>query len=62
MTAAAFSGDGSVLAIAAETVITLWDPHSNLLVAVIGDSLSVSINFRGVLTVARSGPTHGVML
>lgn len=43
MTAAAFSGDGSVLAIAAETVITLWDPHSNLLVAVIGDSLSVSI-------------------
>ncbi|XP_078177165.1 transducin/WD40 repeat-like superfamily protein isoform X1 [Carex rostrata] len=40
MTAAAFSGDGSVLAIAAETVITLWDPHSNLLVAVIGDSLS----------------------
>ncbi|KAI3785891.1 hypothetical protein L1987_45017 [Smallanthus sonchifolius] len=35
MTAAAFSNDGSVLAIAAETVITLWDPEKNVLVAVI---------------------------
>ncbi|GFS45286.1 transducin/WD40 repeat-like superfamily protein [Actinidia rufa] len=39
MTAAAFSADGSVLAVAAETVITLWDPEMNVLVAVIGDSL-----------------------
>ncbi|CAN0838453.1 WD repeat-containing protein 75 [Linum grandiflorum] len=37
MTAAAFSPDGSVLAVAAETVITLWDPAKNLLVAVIGE-------------------------
>ncbi|CAN1166653.1 WD repeat-containing protein 75 [Linum perenne] len=37
MTAAAFSPDGSVLAVAAETVITLWDPVKNLLVAVIGE-------------------------
>ncbi|CAN6725634.1 unnamed protein product [Malus baccata var. baccata] len=37
MTAAAFSGDGSVLAVAAENVITLWDPNSNALVAVIGE-------------------------
>ena len=37
MTAAAFSPDGSVLAVAAETVITLWDPTNNLLVAVIGE-------------------------
>ncbi|KAB2604837.1 WD repeat-containing protein 75-like [Pyrus ussuriensis x Pyrus communis] len=37
MTAAAFSGDGSVLAVAAENVITLWDPDNNALVAVIGE-------------------------
>ncbi|OAY64962.1 WD repeat-containing protein 75 [Ananas comosus] len=40
MTAAAFSADGSVLAVAAETVITLWDPDTNILVAVIGEALS----------------------
>ncbi|KAJ3674500.1 hypothetical protein LUZ60_005116 [Juncus effusus] len=40
MSAAAFSEDGSVLAVAAENVITLWDPDSNVLLAVIGDSLS----------------------
>ncbi|XP_059662290.1 uncharacterized protein LOC132308272 isoform X2 [Cornus florida] len=39
MTAAAFSADGSVLAVAAETVITLWDPEKNVLVAVIGENL-----------------------
>jgi hypothetical protein len=42
MTAAAFSGDGSVLAVAAESVITLWDPDNNTLVGVIAESLSVS--------------------
>lgn len=42
MTAAAFSSDGSVLAVAAETVVTLWDPDTNALVAVIGDSFTVS--------------------
>lgn len=41
MTAAAFSADGSVLAVAAETVVTLWDPMQNVLVAVIGESLEV---------------------
>lgn len=41
MTAAAFSADGSVLAVAAETVITLWDPEQNILVAVIGETLTV---------------------
>ncbi|OWM87006.1 hypothetical protein CDL15_Pgr016043 [Punica granatum] len=40
MTAAAFSADGSVLAVAAETVITLWDPDRNVLVAVLGDTFS----------------------
>ncbi|KAG6487382.1 WD repeat-containing protein 75-like isoform X1 [Zingiber officinale] len=40
LTAAVFSADGSVLAIAAETMITLWDPDSNILVAMIGDTLS----------------------
>ncbi|XP_047328374.1 WD repeat-containing protein 75-like isoform X2 [Impatiens glandulifera] len=39
MTAAAFCLDGSVLAVAAETVITLWDPLKNVLISVIGDSL-----------------------
>lgn len=39
MTATAFSADGSVLAVAAETVITIWDPEKNVLVAVIGESL-----------------------
>ncbi|KAK7388529.1 hypothetical protein VNO78_23347 [Psophocarpus tetragonolobus] len=38
MTAAAFSADGSVLAVAADTVITLWDPNNNVLVAVIGET------------------------
>ncbi|PSR85460.1 WD repeat-containing protein [Actinidia chinensis var. chinensis] len=49
MTAAAFSADGSVLAVAAETVITLWDPEMNVLVAVIGDSLEPigSLSFVG---------------
>lgn len=41
MTAAAFSLDGSVLAVAAETVITLWDPDKNVLLAVIGETFSV---------------------
>lgn len=41
MTAATFSADGSVLAVAAETVITLWDPEQNILVAVIGETLTV---------------------
>lgn len=43
MTAVAFSADGSVLAVAAETVITLWDPQNNVLVAVIGEMLEVII-------------------
>ncbi|KAI8526275.1 hypothetical protein RHMOL_Rhmol13G0296200 [Rhododendron molle] len=49
LTAAAFSADGSVLAVAAETVITLWDPEKNVLVAVIGDSLEPieSLSFLG---------------
>lgn len=41
MTAAAFSADGSVLAVAAEKVVTLWDPDQNILVAVIGDTFEV---------------------
>lgn len=49
MTAAAFSTDGSVLAVAAETVITLWDPEKNVLVAVIGSAREsiVSLSFIG---------------
>lgn len=42
MTTAAFSSDGSVLAVAADKVITLWDPDRNTLLAVIGDSLEVT--------------------
>jgi len=42
MRAAAFSADGSVLAVAADTVITLWDPDKNELVAVVGETPSVS--------------------
>ncbi|KAK1257118.1 hypothetical protein QJS04_geneDACA023666 [Acorus gramineus] len=41
MTAAAFSADGSVLAAAAETVVTLWDPDKNILVAVIGETVNL---------------------
>lgn len=41
MTAAAFSGDGSVLAVAAETVITLWNPDKNVLLAVVGETHTV---------------------
>ena len=38
MRAAAFSADGSVLAVAADTVITLWDPNNNVLIASIADT------------------------
>ncbi|PRQ37349.1 putative transcription factor WD40-like family [Rosa chinensis] len=49
MTAAAFSADGSVLAVAAETVITLWDPVNNMLVAVLGEMQMpiVTLSFAG---------------
>ncbi|KAI5348699.1 hypothetical protein L3X38_001586 [Prunus dulcis] len=49
MTAAAFSADGSVLAVAAETLITLWDPDNNALVAVIGEAQMpiVTLSFAG---------------
>ncbi|KAI3985706.1 hypothetical protein MKX01_030620 [Papaver californicum] len=49
VTAAAFSADGSVLAVAAETVITLWNPLENGLVAVIGDTPTpiMSLTFAG---------------
>ncbi|PON75897.1 WD repeat containing protein [Parasponia andersonii] len=49
MTAAAFSADGSVLAVAAETVITLWDPENNVLVAVLGEIHTpiTSLSFAG---------------
>lgn len=41
MTAAAFSAEGSVLAVAAETVFTLWDPDKNVLIAVLGNTIAV---------------------
>ncbi|PSS05983.1 WD repeat-containing protein [Actinidia chinensis var. chinensis] len=49
MIAAAFSADGSVLAVAGEIVITLWDPEMNVLATVIGDSLEPigSLSFVG---------------
>lgn len=49
MTAAAFSGDGSVLAVAAETLITLWNPYKNVLLAVLGETLTpiVTLSFVG---------------
>ncbi|KAJ7979445.1 WD repeat-containing protein 75 [Quillaja saponaria] len=59
MTAAAFSADGSILAVAAETVITLWDPDKNVLMAVVGEALTpiVTLSFPGksefLLSVSR---------
>ncbi|PAN21831.1 hypothetical protein PAHAL_3G492900 [Panicum hallii] len=50
MTAAAFSADGSVLAVAAESVITLWDPDNNALVGVIAETLSPITNLSFVGT------------
>nr|KYP57483.1 WD repeat-containing protein 75 [Cajanus cajan] len=49
MRAAAFSADGSVLAVAADNVITLWDPNNNVLVAVVGETLMpiTSLGFAG---------------
>ncbi|KAL9257947.1 WD repeat-containing protein [Drosera capensis] len=49
MTGASFSADGSVLAVAADTVITLWDPDKNILVAVLGKTCSSigSLSFVG---------------
>ncbi|WZZ85749.1 hypothetical protein YC2023_114328 [Brassica napus] len=40
MTAAAFSGDGTVLAVAAENVITLWNLDKNILLSVLGATLA----------------------
>ncbi|KAL6191710.1 hypothetical protein ACLB2K_038100 [Fragaria x ananassa] len=57
MTAAAFSADGSVLALAAETVITLWDPDNNMLVAVLGEMQMpiLTLSFAGeyLLSISR---------
>ncbi|CAL4905194.1 unnamed protein product [Urochloa decumbens] len=50
MTSAAFSADGSVLAVAAESVITLWDPDNNALVGVIAETLSPVTNLSFVGT------------
>ncbi|XP_010276147.1 PREDICTED: WD repeat-containing protein 75 [Nelumbo nucifera] len=49
ITAATFSPDGSILAVAAETVVTLWDPDKNVLVAVVGETLMpiVTLSFVG---------------
>ncbi|XP_057417123.1 uncharacterized protein LOC130711489 [Lotus japonicus] len=49
MRAAAFSADGSVLAVAADTVITLWDPDKNVLIAVVGETPTPidRLNFAG---------------
>lgn len=44
MTAAAFSADGTVLAVAAESVVTLWDPDTNVLVTVIGQTFMVILS------------------
>ncbi|CAA6671814.1 unnamed protein product [Spirodela intermedia] len=44
MTAAAFSADGTVLAVAAESVVTLWDPDTNVLVTVIGETFMPIVN------------------
>ncbi|KAK7265247.1 hypothetical protein RJT34_32864 [Clitoria ternatea] len=44
MRAAAFSADGSVLAVAADTVITLWDPDKNVLIAVVGETPAPIVN------------------
>lgn len=46
MTAVAFSTDGSILAVAAEVVVTLWDPDTNSLISVVGETLSVCISDR----------------
>ncbi|XP_068641627.1 uncharacterized protein [Aristolochia californica] len=43
MTAAEFSTDGSVLAVAAEVVVTLWDPDKNVLLAVVGETITPNI-------------------
>ncbi|EES16340.1 hypothetical protein BDA96_08G180000 [Sorghum bicolor] len=50
MTSAVFSADGSVLAVAAENVITLWDPDNNALVGVIAETLSPVTNLSFVGT------------
>ncbi|KAI4335407.1 hypothetical protein L6164_014052 [Bauhinia variegata] len=49
MRAVSFSADGSVMAVAAETAITLWDPEKNVLVAVLGETPTPisSLNFVG---------------
>lgn len=50
MTAAAFSGDGTVLAVAAENVITLWNPDKNILLSVLGATLTVKKTFKFSIT------------
>ena len=43
MTAAAFSIDGTILAVAADLSITLWDLDTNILITVIGIPSTVNL-------------------
>jgi len=43
ITAAVFSGDGSCLALAAKTVITIWHPLKNELLYVVGKANAVRL-------------------
>ncbi|XP_024005503.1 WD repeat-containing protein 75 [Eutrema salsugineum] len=56
ITAAAFSGDGSCLALAATTVLTIWNPLQNKLLYVFGKSHTpiTAISFAGGFLVAAS--------
>ncbi|CAH8274586.1 unnamed protein product [Arabidopsis lyrata] len=61
ITAAVFSGDGSCLAIAAKTVITIWHPLKNELLYVVGKAnatiMELSFTGGGFLIAASHGST-----
>ena len=54
MLRAGFSGDGSLLAVGAGDLITFWNPETNSLVSVVGESLHLTVIFIAYLVIFDS--------
>ena len=54
MLCAGFSGDGSLLAVGAGDLITFWNPETNSLVSVVGESLHLTVIFIAYLVIFDS--------
>ena len=54
MLCAGFSRDGSLLAVGAGDLITFWNPETNSLVSVVGESLHLTVIFIAYLVIFDS--------